>query len=382
MGGAYPCAACGASAAAAHLALVRHREMRELGPVKRSRVGWSGLAVVVSLVAGGDARAQEPAPPPPAPQAPAPPPEAWFPQLERKRTPPPEQAPSDGGAYVIEPTAPPPPPPPPPESTAVAADPTVEDEVEGVRDGGLVLGMLAVRPYFTWLDGRSLAGASPDAPDDGSTGVVAGHVGIRGHGTGVDDDFMGRADIEAFVGASTEGVEGEGKGFLSFGLATPIERIHFLFFRFGAGGTLFGNPLLDYQVAELPALELGYLHVGADGFIEVAPRVAMGVLAVHAGDRDILEPDPAPAVGGRLLAGADSLWATADYEVVTGDRLVHLAYLTACYAQKFSLCLDGRLAVIDGPGALPQAGAGGPSSGVTALSGGISFGLGVAEQED
>ena len=120
---------------------------------------------------------------------------------------------------------------------------------------------------------------------------------------------------------------------------------------------------------------------GADGFIEVAPRVAMGVLAIHAGDVDVLEPDPAPAVGGRLLAGADSLWATADYEVVSGDRPVQLAYLTACYAQKFSLCLDGRLAVASGPDAVPLAPGGTSGGRVVALSGGISFGLGVAEQE-
>lgn len=351
------------------------------------RVGCGVAVVVLVSIVGVDARAQG-APPPPsegappgaAPPAPAtPPPEAWFPQLEGKRPPPPEEPQPEGGAYVIEPSDPPPPPPPSPDVEATGE--ATGEELEGIRDGGLVMGMLAVRPYFTWLDGRSIAAGSADAPADGSTGVVAGHVGIRGHGTGIDDDFIGRADLEAFVGASTEGVEGEGRAFLSFGLATPIERIHFLFFRFGAGGSLFGNPLLDYQIAELPALELGYVHIGADGFIEVAPRVAMGVLAVHAGDHDILEPDPAPAVGGRLLAGGDSLWATADYEVVTGDRLVHHAFLTGCYAQKFSICLDGRLAVLEGPGAVPQAGGGTSSSGVTALSGGISFGLGVAEQE-
>ena len=66
---------------------------------------------------------------------------------------------------------------------------------------------------------------------------------------------------------------------------------------------------------------------------------------------------------------------------MTGDRLVHLAYLTGCYARRFSICLDGRLAVVDGPGHVPLAAGGTPSSGVTALSGGISFGLGVAEQE-
>jgi len=234
-----------------------------------------------------------------------------------------------------------------------------------------MMGMLAVRPFVTAIDAGGADGS--EAP----TWVVAGHVGVRGHGGGVGDDLILRADLEGFIGASTEGVEGEGRAFLSFGLATPVERLHFLFFRFGAGGGLLGNPLVDYQVADLPALELGYVHLGADGFIEIAPRVAMGVTAMHAFDSGTLEPDPAPAVGGRVVLGGDALWSTLDVELVSGENPLVFGALTACYAQKFALCLDGRLASASLDFADPVG-----RERVIAMSGGISFGLGTAEMEN
>jgi len=230
------------------------------------------------------------------------------------------------------------------------------------------MGMVAVRPFGTYV------GEGPD-PDD-PTGLVAGHVGFRLHATGlIDDDMVLRTDLEGFLGASSEGVEGEGRAFFGLGLAKQVSGRNHLMFRFGAGGVILGNPVIDYQIADLPALELGYLHLGADGVIEVAPRVAMGVLHVAAFDAGELEPDPAPAIGGRLLAGGDTLWSALEYEVVTGDEPIHVGALTACFADKFSICLDGRLM------SASLSYGGGDFDRVTAFSAGLSLGLGLAAVE-
>lgn len=335
-------------------------------------LGLAGVASAQPSPAQPAAAQPAPAPPSTAPAPPppdggagvaAPPPEAWFPQVQEPPSPagPSTDARQPDGAYVVEPAEPSSPPPLP--------DDPAYDAYEN-REGALLMGMFAVRPFVTSIDADG-AGASEDP-----TGIVAGHVGMRAHGTGISEDLILRFDLEAFVGASTEGVEGEGRGFLSFGLAAELEGPNFLMFRFGAGGAMFGNPKIDFQVADLPALELGYVHVGADGFIEIAPRVAMAVSRMAAFDTGLIEPDPAPAAGGRLLAGGDSLWGTLDYEVISGDQLMHLGLLTACFAQKFSFCLDGRLASASlafraEPG----------TERVTAISGGLSFGLGLAEQE-
>ncbi len=321
-------------------------------------LAWGSLA----LAQGG--AAPQPAPPPAAPSA-APPvpqqPEPWFAEkpAEAHRPPPPPDTPPAEGAYVQLPPAPalPPDVPPPPD----------EDGSYGSGDAALLMGMIAVRPFATYVG---------DGPRPGDpSGVVAGHVGIRGHATGITDDMIVRTDLEAFLGASSEGVEGEGRGFLSLGLTKQIGGRNYVMFRFGAGGALLGNPVVDYQVADLPALELGFVHAGADGFIEIAPRVAMGVLQMEAFDGGSLAPDPAPAVGGRILAGGDTLWSTLDYEVITGDHAVQIGALTACFAEKFSICLDGRLA----SASLPAGGS--DRQRVTAISGGLSVGLGVATVE-
>lgn len=296
--------------------------------------------------------------------APAVPPDPWFSQPP---TPAPvpqpgadaqaEPAPADGAFVQLPP--PPPPPPPPPD---------IDYGGDSYEDGTLLMGMLAVRPFATSVG----QGPSPDDPES----IVAGHVGLRMHGTGIDDDIIGRGDLEGFIGASSEGVEGEGRAFLGLGLATEVGHLHHLMFRFGAGGALLGNPVIDYQVADLPALELGYIHTGDEVLVEVAPRIAMGILQMSAFDSGSLEPDPAPAIGGRILAGGSSLWAMVDYEVVTGDQTFQLGGLTACYANKLALCIDGRVA-----SASLDFG-GGTFDRVTAISGGLSIGLGDIEMED
>jgi len=301
---------------------------------------------------------------------PEPPPDPWFSQPPAPLPQPgPEGGefaqpgpPPDAGAFVQLPPAPAPapllPPPPPPMPEYDSYD----------KDGTLLMGMLAVRPFATHVG----QGPSPDDP----ASIVAGHVGLRIHATGIEDDIIGRGDLEGFIGASSEGVEGEGRAFLGLGLATEIGHFHHLMFRFGAGGALLGNPIIDYQVADLPALEMGYIHTDDDLIVEVAPRVAMGVLQMSAFGTGSLEPDPAPALGGRVLAGGGSLWAMVDYEVVTGDQTFQLGGLTACFADKLALCVDGRVA-----SARLDFG-GGTFDRVTALSGGLSIGLGDTEMED
>jgi hypothetical protein len=230
--------------------------------------------------------------------------------------------------------------------------------------------MFAVRPYVTSVDADGA-----DGGDDPKV-VAAGHVGFRAHANGIADDLIVRGDLEGFLGASTEGVEGEGRAFLGFGLATPLSGPNYAFFRFGAGGAIFGNPVVNYQVADLPALEFGYTHIGADGHIELAPRLAMGVSRMEAFRTGIYEPEPNPAIGGRLTAGGDALWSAIDYELITGEHLMHLGLLTACFAEKFSVCLDGRLASASLDFAAPVG-----RERVVAFGGGLSFGLGIAETE-
>jgi hypothetical protein len=299
----------------------------------------------------------------PAPQPPGQPPDPWFSEQDPTRPAQPPDAPPPDGAFVQLPPAQPPQPTPP---LPPDVPPYVEDDY-GSDEGALLMAMVAARPFGTYVG----EGPRPEDP----TGVVAGHVGFRGHATGITDDMIIRTDLEGFLGASSEGIEGEGRAFLALGLAKQVSGRNHLMFRFGAGGVLLGNPVIDYQVADLPALELGFIHVGADGVIEIAPRVAMGVLHMSAWDAGELEPDPAPAIGGRILAGGDTLWSALEYEVVTGDREVQVGALTACFADKFSICLDGRLA------SASLAYGGGVFDRVTALSAGLSLGLGVAEVE-
>lgn len=232
------------------------------------------------------------------------------------------------------------------------------------------MAMVAVRPFVTY------AGAGDDSPDDPNSSA-AGHVGFRGHANGISDDMIIRTDLEAFIGASSEGIEGEGRAFLSFGLAEDLGGSNYIMFRLGAGGAVFGDPVVDYQAADLPALELGYVHIGEDRFIEVAPRIAMGVLSMSAFQVASLQPNPAPAVGGRILAGGESLWGTADYEIITGDHPLQLAALTACFADKLAVCLDGRVA-----SASLGLGAALGNERVTAFSAGLSVGLGLAAIEE
>lgn len=253
---------------------------------------------------------------------------------------------------------PPSPPVPPPE-------PIVEDSL--TNDGELVMGAFMLRPFVTHI------GQSP-RPDDPSS-IVGAHVGFRAHGLGLDDDLIGRGDLEGFLGASSEGFEGEGRAFLAVGLAYAFESRQHLMFRFGAGGALLGNPVVDYQVAELPALELGYVRTGPVVF-EVAPRVAMGVLHMAAFDTGSIAPDPAPAAGGRIFAGDGHLWGMFDYEAIATEKPFHIGALTACYADKLALCIDGRLA--SGSLDLPRGG----SDRVTAISGGLSIGTGAVTNKD
>jgi hypothetical protein len=344
----------------------------------RARLGtFVALGLGAALGFAPTASAQGPPPPQPPPPPPgfAPPPaqvaapdaqpSPWFP--------PPAQAPPAGqatppppeeGVYQIQPD----------DEVAVQPPPqTVPPEIPPYeetmgREGALLMAMLAARPFAT-----AVMANGADSSDD-PTGIVAGHVGMRAHGTGITEDMILRMDLEAFIGASTEGVEGEGRVFMSLGLATEVDYGHFLMFRFGAGGAMMGNRVVDHQVADLPALELGYVHIGADGFIEVAPRVGMAVTRMGAFTSGEFEPDPVPAVGGRFLVGGESLWGTLDYELLTGERPMHLGLLTGCYAQKFALCVDGRLvsASLDFTGGRER---------VTAISGGLSFGLGISEVE-
>lgn len=317
----------------------------------------------MALTGVAAAQGAPPAPPPPAsPPPPPPPPEAWFPQVDQPR---PGDPPQPDGAYVQQPSTPPPPPPPP--DVPPPPESAWEDEP---RDSALLMAMIAVRPFATSVDADGAEG------DEDPTTIAAGHVGFRAHGNGLEDDMILRAELEGFLGASTEGVEVEGRGFFSIGLAAPIERVHFLFFRFGAGGSLFGNPVVDYQVASLPALEVGYLHGGADGYVEIAPLVAMGVSRMEAFATGVWAPDPTPAIGGHLLVGGEAFWGNVEYEALTGERPMHVGALTICFANKFSVCLDGRLASASLDFASPVG-----TERVNVLSGGASFGLGQSAVE-
>jgi hypothetical protein len=335
------------------------------------------LGAVVALAPAARAQSAQPAPPPapppptaPPPTAPppaAPPPEAWFPQPDQPR---PDDPPQPDGAYVQQPsTQTPATPEPPPDPPPPYVEPAPSWDMEP-QDTALLMAMIAVRPFVTSVDADGAEG------DDDPTSIPAGHVGFRAHGNGVTDDMILRAELEGFLGASTEGVEVEGRGFFSLGLATPIERVHFLFFRFGAGGSLFGNPVVDYQVASLPALEFGYLHGGADGYVEIAPLVAMGVSHMEAFSTGEWAPDPTPAIGGHLLVGGEAFWGTVEYQMLTGEKPMHVGGLTACFADKFSVCLDGRLASASLDFAAPLG-----SERVNVLSGGLSFGLGQSAVE-
>lgn len=252
-------------------------------------------------------------------------------------------------------------------SAGEVAGPGASTGEEWVNDDGeLYMGMFAVRPFATHLG----EGPAPEDPE----GLVGGHVGLRGHAFGLDDELVGRFDVEAFIGASSEGVEGEGRGFVAVGLAHAVASRHHIMFRIGAGGALLGNPVVDYQIASLPALEVGWVKTGPV-VVDVAPRIAMGVVQMSVFD-GALAPDPAPAVGGRVLAGGSPLWGELDVDVVSGDHPLVRGALTACWADRFALCLDGRLA-----SASLDVG-GGSFERTTAISGGLSIGLGAIDTKD
>jgi len=187
---------------------------------------------------------------------------------------------------------------------------------------------------------------------DGAAGLgrevddVGGQLGGRAHLMGTIDFVTVRFEAEGWFGGGRDGVDAEGAAHVAVGLAQHADPDDAAVLRLGAGARAFGNPALDVEIVEAPALEAGFQHHDEDLFVDLAPLAAL-VPIVHVGAGDDAERDTGvSALGGaRAVVAAAPFWATVDYAAVVTTDVFHLGGGSVCLAPGgIAGCIDARFA--------------------------------------